>query len=90
MTYRFEAAPAALRRAQRDNLALVPGDLLPCRKAWQKAANKLPDGAVLILLPHDNAIQKQALLAVAKILGEEGRQVSVRPAKDFAIAHQRS
>jgi hypothetical protein len=58
--------------------------MLSYREAWQRAANRLPDGAVLILLPPNNAMQKQALLAVAKILAHEGRQVSVRPAKDFA------
>jgi hypothetical protein len=58
--------------------------LLAYRETWQSAANRLPSGAVLILLPTDNAMQKRALLAVAKVLAHEGRQVSVRPAKDFA------
>ena len=67
-----------LKRAPRHNLALFPGSLLAYREVWQRAANRLPSGAVLILLPADNAVQKHAMLAVAKILGEEGRQVSMQ------------
>lgn len=75
--------PASHRQVRSDNLALVPCNLLPFRAAWQKAANALPDGAVLIVLPRNNFRQKRALLAVAKTLGEEGHQVSVRPADAF-------
>jgi hypothetical protein len=88
MTHQLQPHPASLHQARRDNLALVPGSMLSHREAWQRAANRLPDGAVLILLPPDNVIQKKALLAVAKILAHEGRQVSVRPAKDFATPLQ--
>jgi hypothetical protein len=86
MSYRFEAPPAALRRVRRDNLALVPGDLLPYRRAWQEAANSLPAGAVLIVFPANNSRQKHALLAVAKMLGQEGRQVSLQSAEAFRHA----
>jgi len=83
MSYRLEGPPTAVGLTQSDNIALVPGDLLPYRKAWQQAANQLPDGAVLIVLPANNPRQKEALLAVAKLLGEEGHQVGVRPAETF-------
>lgn len=74
--------PLAARKAKLDNLALLPGSLLPFIRSCQEIANRLPDGGVLIVLPAGNPIQKQALLAVARLLAQEGHQVSVIPADD--------
>ncbi len=82
--YRFTTPPESLRRAKLDNLALVPGNLLPQKELWQKVANTLPEGGALIVLPTDNPGQKQILLAVAKLLAQEGHQVRVISADEVA------
>jgi hypothetical protein len=53
--YRFMRPPKAIRRAQvkLDNVALIPGNLLPFKSAYQKIANGLPKGGILIVLPHE-------------------------------------
>ncbi|MBV9282508.1 MAG: hypothetical protein JOZ41_20715 [Chloroflexi bacterium] len=82
--YRFLRPPVPLRRATLDNLAIVPGNLLPHKAAWQEVANRLPNEAILIMLPTNNAIQKQTLLTVAKLLSKEGHQVRVVSSEEVA------
>jgi hypothetical protein len=72
----YQVAPP-VRRAHLDSLAIVPGNLLPYKAAWQEVANRLPKEAILIVLPANNAIQKRTLLTVAKLLSQEGHQVRV-------------
>jgi hypothetical protein len=74
---RFRRPPVALRRAKPDNLALVPGSMLPYMEQCQETANRLPRGAVLIVLPQGNETQKHTMLLVAKLLATEGHQVAV-------------
>ena len=50
-TLRFRRPPAALRRAKLDNVALVPGNLLPLKAKYQEIANRLPEGELLIVVP---------------------------------------
>jgi hypothetical protein len=76
-TTHFRRPPAAVRRAKLDNLALVPGSMLPYMEACQESANRLPKGAVLIVLPQQNEAQKRTMLLVAKLLAAEGHQVAV-------------
>jgi hypothetical protein len=38
---------------QLDNVALVPGNLLPFKSEYQQIANGLPQGGILIVLPHE-------------------------------------
>jgi hypothetical protein len=85
---RFRRPPPALRRAKLDNLALVPGSMLPYMEQCQEAANRLPKGAVLIVLPQENETQKHTMLLVAKLLATEGHQVAVIPATEVR-RHQR-
>src|SRR5712692_10282879 len=66
-----------------DNLALVPGSLLPFKGQWQDAANRLPRGAVLICLPAADCPQRQALERVGALLAAEGHQVTMLPAERF-------
>lgn len=73
----FHRPPVALRRAKLDNLALFPGSMLPYMEACQETANRLPKGAVLIVLPEENEAQKHTMLLVAQLLATEGHQVSV-------------
>jgi hypothetical protein len=82
--YRFMRPPSPLRRAQLDNLAIVPGNLLPHKATWQEVANRLPREAILIVLPATNAVQKQTLLTVAKLLAQEGHQVRVVSSEEVA------
>jgi hypothetical protein len=82
--YRFISPPAPLKRATLDNLAIVPGNLLPYKAAWQEVANRLPKESVLIVLPANNAVQKQTLLTVAKLLAQEGHQVRVVSSEEVA------
>jgi hypothetical protein len=79
----FRRPPVTLRRAKLDNLALVPGSMLPYMEQCQESANRLPKGAVLIVLPQDNEIQKHTMLLVAKLLANEGHQVAVMPAAEL-------
>jgi hypothetical protein len=80
---RFRRPPAAIRRAKLDNLALVPGSMLPYMEQCQETANRLSKGAVLIVLPEENEVQKRTMLLVAKLLSTEGRQVAVIPAAEL-------
>jgi hypothetical protein len=85
--YRLARVPYSLRRARRDNVALVPGSLLGRRVDWQQMANRLPANAILIVLPSSLPPQKRALLASASILAGKGHQIrivsdhEVRPAE---------
>ena len=47
--YRFRRPPRVLRKAQLDNLALVPASLLPFKEQYQQIANELPHGVSLII-----------------------------------------
>ena len=76
--------PLPLRRARLDNLALVPGSLLPQIAACQEMANELPANAVLIVLPAKCPLQKQALLRVAKLLAQEGHQIRIVSEQEVA------
>ncbi len=87
--YRFTKPPRMMRHAQKDNVALVPGSLLSQKAIYQHIANSLPRGAVLIVLPADSPVQKQAMLDVAKQLGKQGLQVSVLPAAALARNRRR-
>jgi hypothetical protein len=68
--YRFTRPPRMVRHAKKDNAALVPGSLLSQKTIYQHIANSLPRGAVLIVLPSDSPVQKQAMLDVARQLGK--------------------
>ncbi len=81
---RLSHPPNAVQRARLDNLTLVPGSVLPQIARCQQLANDLPRGGVLIVLPTDNPKQKQALLAVAKLVAREGHQVRVIPETEVA------
>jgi hypothetical protein len=81
---RLTPPPSQVRRARKDNLALVPGSMLPYIASCQEAANRLPRNAVLIVVPEDHPVQKQALLQVARLLGKEGHQVRVMPASEVS------
>ncbi len=87
--YRFTRLSRMVRHAKKENVALVPGSLLSQKAIYQHIANTLPRGAVLIVLPSDSPLQKQAMLEVARQLGKQGLQVSVLPAAELTRNRRR-
>ncbi len=71
----FSRPPRALQKAKLDNLVLVPASLLPFKAEYQQIANELPRGTTLIVLPEDDAAQRQRLESVAATLQAKGRPV---------------
>lgn len=82
--YHFTHPPRSLRKARLDNLALVPASLLPYKNQWQRLANGLPEGDILICLPPTQNRQRKALETVASLLESEGHRVTTIPAEQFA------
>ena len=82
--YRFTRPPKALRRAQvkLDNVALVPGSLLPFKNQYQEIANSLPKGGILIVFPHELK-QRRAFEKTAVQLKQKGR-ITMISADHFA------
>ncbi len=74
--YRLTRPPATIRKAKLDNLALVPGSLLPFKKEWQELANQLPEGSTLIVLPSAEGSARATLEKVSKSLKAKGRNVT--------------
>jgi len=77
---RFNQPPRALRRpgVRCDNLVLLPGNLLAYKAQWQKIANALPQGAVLIVLPDADRPLAQTLKTVAAYCEAAGHPVTTR------------
>ena len=68
--------PRALRKARLDNIAIVPGSLLPYRAAYQALANRLPPGDVLIVLPTDAAEPPASLARTRAQFEAKGHHVT--------------
>ncbi len=81
--YRFRRPPRVLRKAQLDNLALVPASLLPFKEQYQQIANALPHGATLIILPAPSSKQRRNCEKVAQNLRDKGYRVTTLPAERF-------
>jgi len=81
--YRLITPPPTLRRAKLDNLALVPGSLLPYREQWQAIANSLPRGDVLIVLPSSDQPSNRTLQDLAARLQAKGRHVTILAVDDL-------
>lgn len=77
MTHRIGPPLARLRKARLDNLALLPCSELAQIGRYQRIANQLADGGILIVAPARDSKQKQALLRVAKFLAQHGHPVRV-------------
>lgn len=68
--------PRALRSATLDNLALVPGNLLPFKAQYQRIANAPPAGDVLIVLPSTGKPLRQTIQAVVDLVRAKGHGVT--------------
>jgi hypothetical protein len=74
------STPRALHSAKLDNIALVPGNLLPFKASWQPVANQLPPGSVLIYLPPPDSPSRRIAERIALHLGTSGNTVIAIPA----------
>lgn len=96
------ATPGRRQAPRVENLALVPASLLPHKATYQRLANQLPAGAVLVVLPTEDSPEKRSLqeaaarlrakghaiatLSVDAVLAQAGRRRATRPASEAAAA----
>jgi hypothetical protein len=73
----FTPPPRAIRKAQLDNLALVPASLLPYKAEYQAIANQQPPGTTLVVLPAGDSLPRRTLEQVATQLKANGHRVQV-------------
>jgi hypothetical protein len=81
---RLSRSSKILRRGQvkLDNLALVPGNLLPYKRQYQEIANGLSKGDILIVLPAE--VQKRGTFEkTAAQLKNKGRRIATISAARF-------
>ena len=83
--YRFMRPPKAFRQksVKLDNVALVPGNLLPYKSQYQEIANGLPQGGILIVLPQELA-SRRAFEQTAVQLKNKGHRIVSVSAERFA------
>jgi hypothetical protein len=83
--YRLSRPPNAIRHkgVKLDNLALVPGNLLPYKAEYQEIANGLPQGGILIVLPQELK-QRRAFEQTAALLLQQGKRIATISAEHFA------
>ena len=70
------SGPRRRTSAQVENLALVPASLLPHKATYQRLANQLPAGAVLVVLPRADGPETAALREAARRLRTKGHAVT--------------
>jgi hypothetical protein len=75
----------AIRRGQvkLDNVALVPANLLPFKREYQEIANGLPQGGILIVLPHE-LTKRRVFEQTAVQLKNKGHRIATTSAEGFA------
>ena len=71
-----EASPGRRRTPRLDNLALVPASLLPQKAVYQRLANQLPAGAVLVVLPTEDSPERRTLQEAAARLRAKGHAIA--------------
>ena len=79
LPYHIIRPPKAVRKARLDNVALVPASLLPRKGKYQKIANNLPKGGVLICQTDKKQRIRRILSRVAQFLRENGHFVRTLP-----------
>jgi hypothetical protein len=77
--YRIGQAPKAVRQATLDNIALVPASLLFRKGKYQRIANNLPKGGVLICQTEQKQRIHTILMRVAQFLRANGHFVKTLP-----------
>jgi hypothetical protein len=83
--YRFTRPPNALIRQSMklDNVALVPGSLLPFKSEYQEIANGLPQGGIFIVLPQEQG-SPRVFKQTAAQLKNKGKRIVTISAERFA------
>jgi hypothetical protein len=66
-----------------DNVALVPGSLLPFKSEYQEIANGLPKGGILIVLPQEQG-SPRVFKQTAAQLKNKGKRIATISAERFA------
>jgi hypothetical protein len=79
LPYNIVRAPKTVRRARLDNVALVPASLLPRKGKYQRIANNLPKGGVLICKTDKKHRISHILERVAQWLRVNGHFVRTLP-----------
>ena len=79
---------SAHRPAALENLALVPASLLPHKAIYQRLANQLPPGAVLVVLPSEDTPERRSLQEAAARLRAKGHAIATVPAADILAQAQ--
>jgi hypothetical protein len=69
----------------RDNIALVPASLLPYKKEWQRVANGMPKGSVLLCSTNSRR-PRRILEQVSTHMKNKGHRVQTRPAENFTTS----
>jgi len=77
------------RALRLDNLALVPGSLLPHKSVYQRLANQLPAGAVLVVLPDDDSAERRMLQEAAARLKAKGHAIATLSVADVLAGRRR-
>lgn len=75
--YTFIQPPKALRKAKLDNIAIVPASQLPFKDIWQRVANTLPQGSILLYHFPKNKPYQQILNKVRELFEEKGHSVTI-------------
>jgi hypothetical protein len=75
--YTISQAPAAIRRAKLDNIALVPASLLPLKGTYQPLANRFPTGSVLCV--PGTPRQQKIMAQITSFFRDHGHQVITLP-----------
>jgi hypothetical protein len=85
--YRFTNPPKALLKARLDNIAIVPASMLGLKTLWQKAANTLPQGGVLLCHSRQNTRQRKILERVEETFRQQGHAVLNLPVEQGVYLH---
>ena len=75
--YTLTQAPAAIRRAKLDNIALVPASLLPFKVQYISVANRFPIGSVLCV--PGTPRQQKIMAMVTQFFRNHGHQAITVP-----------
>lgn len=81
---RISHPPRAVRRAHLDNLALLPGSMLPQIEELHRIAHDLPDGVMLVIEPEEGHPQRGIYEKVVPMLRAAGYRVEVRETSQVA------
>src|SRR5215207_3991876 len=83
------ATPDRGRGLRLENLALVPASLLPHKATYQRLANQMPAGAVLVVLPTEDTPEKRMLETAAARLRAKGHAIATLSVDDVLAQARR-